>query len=65
MGDTRPWDIFNPATEYVVDEVFNERYSICKACPKFIKTTSQCKECGCFMAVKAKIENAACPIQKW
>lgn len=65
MGDTRPWDVFNPKLENVTDEIFNERYSICKACPRFIKTTSQCKECGCVMALKAKLEAATCPIGKW
>jgi hypothetical protein len=65
LGDTRPWDLLNPNTEYVDKEVSTKRFDICKACPKLIKLTSQCKECGCFMAVKTKMTRATCPLEKW
>lgn len=65
LGDTRPWDILSPKTEWVNDELFNKRYSICKQCPELIKISKQCKKCGCFMATKTKIKNAKCPIGKW
>jgi hypothetical protein len=65
LGDTRPWDLVNPATEWASSEVSEERYSICKACPELIKLTTQCKKCGCFMKAKTKLEHATCPLGKW
>lgn len=65
LGDTRPWDLINPNTEWASDELSVERFSICKQCPKLIKTTSQCKECGCFMKAKTKLQKATCPLGKW
>jgi len=61
----RPWDFLNPNTEYALEDVSTERYSICQACPEFIKLTTQCKKCGCIMAAKTKLEKATCPIGKW
>ena len=61
----RPWDLLNPATQYVDDSIANERFEICKSCPELIKITSQCKQCGCLMKVKTKIEHARCPLKKW
>lgn len=60
-----PTDIINPNTEWVDDSLFNERYSICKACPELIKLTKQCKKCGCFMTIKSKMKLASCPLGKW
>lgn len=65
LGDTRPWDLVNPKTEWADDSIANNRYEICKACPELIKITKQCKQCGCFMAAKTKLEHAVCPIGKW
>ena len=65
LGNTRPWDLVNPNTEYVDEELFNSRYSICQLCPELIKLTKQCKKCGCFMAMKTKLKQAECPIGKW
>jgi len=31
LGDTRPWDLVNPETEWATKEVAEERYSICQA----------------------------------
>jgi len=65
LGETRPWDIVNPSTQWASAEVAEERFSICKACPELIKLTYQCKKCGCLMAMKTKLEKAVCPIGKW
>ena len=61
----RPWDLFNKKMGRVSIETHDKRYSICKECPFFIKTTKQCKKCGCFMWEKAKLSAASCPIGKW
>jgi hypothetical protein len=65
LGDTRPWDIVNPNTGWVEEDIAKERFEICKACPELVKVTKTCKKCGCFMAVKTKIQGATCPIGKW
>jgi hypothetical protein len=65
LGDTRPWDLLNPKTEYVTKDVAQERYDICKACPKLIQATKQCQECGCFMKAKVTLAHAECPLHKW
>lgn len=49
----------------VSDEVFNQRMGTCHGCPKFIKETNQCGECGCFLAVKARGASFECPLKKW
>jgi hypothetical protein len=64
LGDTRPWDMINPAIEKVPKEVAQERYDICKECP-FLLPTTQCNQCGCFMKAKVKLPMAACPEHKW
>jgi hypothetical protein len=60
-----PLDILNPNTEWVDDNLYNERYSLCLSCPELINLTKQCKKCGCFMTVKSKMKIATCPLGKW
>lgn len=45
--------------------VISNRMQICNSCPHFIKGTSQCKKCGCFMSAKTRLKQAQCPIGKW
>lgn len=65
LGDTRPWDLIDPSKEKSDEVKQNDRMSICLACPELIKLTKQCKQCGCFMPLKTKLEEAVCPIGKW
>lgn len=65
LGETRPWDILNPNTEYVEESEATKRYDICKGCPEFIDLTKQCKQCGCVMPLKTKLAKAECPLKKW
>lgn len=65
QGETRPWDLINPNTEWADEEKAKERFNICHSCPSFVKVTTQCKKCGCFMKLKTKLEHSACPIGKW
>ena len=65
LGDVRPWDLINKNTHWADDLLAKERYNICLSCPELIKSTKQCKKCGCFMAAKTKLELAVCPIGKW
>lgn len=64
LGDARPWDIVN-SKKHTDEKTASERMTICEECPRLIKSTKQCRECGCFMALKTKIESAVCPIGKW
>lgn len=41
------------------------RIDICLECPRLLKLTKQCKECGCFIKAKARLESSVCPIGKW
>lgn len=53
-------------TELVADKtVVKERLAICNACEHYMKWTTQCKKCGCFMKLKTKLYAASCPIEKW
>lgn len=43
----------------------DERIKICQGCDNFIKMTTTCKICGCFMTFKVKFESVRCPLLKW
>lgn len=60
-----PLDILNPQTTKASNELAEQRFDICKACPELIKLTGQCKKCGCFMSIKTTLQAAKCPIGKW
>lgn len=64
-SEVSPLDLVLPTTEWAEKEVSENRLSICKECPEFIKLTKQCKKCGCFMHLKTRLEKASCPIGKW
>ena len=67
--EVRPWDLLrsknSPEGERAPEEKQKERLSICQECPRFVKMTSQCLECGCIMKLKTKLEAATCPLGKW
>jgi hypothetical protein len=65
QGETKPWDLINPNTEWADEEKAKQRYIICQDCPSLISLTKQCKKCGCIMPMKVKLEKSACPIGKW
>lgn len=60
-----PWDLLNPNTKYVSQEVYDERLETCKSCDEYLSLTSQCKKCGCFMKLKCAVSHAFCPLNKW
>lgn len=65
LGETRPWDLIDPRSDFATEQVAKDRYSICLACPQLIQLTKQCKKCGCVMPGKTKLAKAVCPIGKW
>jgi len=60
----RPTDLIDSAN-YADAKTAEQRYAMCLVCPSLIKTTKQCKECGCFMVLKTKLKQATCPLGKW
>ena len=65
LGTTRPWQLLMPSTKKADKSLVEKRLSICEVCPELIKLTHQCKKCGCFMKIKAKLQDADCPLRKW
>jgi hypothetical protein len=47
------------------EDLTKERLKICAQCEYFGKLANQCKLCGCFMDVKARLLEAECPMEKW
>lgn len=64
LKDSSPFDLLNKEN-YTDEELSNYRYGICQSCPELIQVTKQCKQCGCFMAMKTKLKAAKCPLEKW
>jgi hypothetical protein len=65
-GDVvRPWDIINPKIEKLPKKEYQKRLDICLGCDRLIKSTKQCRECGCFMNIKTQLPHASCPLGKW
>lgn len=50
---------------YIDEQEAQARLDICNNCDRLIQLTKQCKECGCFMALKTKLKNTKCPLNKW
>mgnify|MGYP003121268705 CR=1 FL=1 len=42
-----------------------ERLSICFECDSYVKQRDMCRECGCIMRMKTKLNAAKCPLKKW
>ena len=40
---------------------YKERIKICKKCPRYEPALARCKECGCFLGIKARIKSSECP----
>lgn len=41
------------------------RMQVCRECDKFLPDSGQCSLCQCYMELKTKMANVACPIGKW
>jgi len=63
-AQVRPTD-FLDSQNHADEKVASERMAICEQCPRLVRLTKQCKECGCFMNLKTKLTHAKCPIGKW
>ena len=60
-----PLDLLGSKNYLDNKEEVDERLSICRGCEHFIKFSTQCSKCGCFMNLKTRLINASCPLGKW
>jgi hypothetical protein len=69
MSDTprkvKPWDMFNKNRERALPQLAEMRLKVCGGCDRYSKFTHQCKECGCVMNAKVKLQDATCPLERW
>lgn len=42
-----------------------ERAGHCQKCEFYLRSTKQCRQCGCLVNLKVTIANEECPIGKW
>ena len=65
------WDVINYIHKnqgeflFVSEDVYKERYSVCRGCEKFDEIENKCKECGCYIPAKARVVLDSCPLGKW
>lgn len=45
--------------------LFKKRMNICYTCPYYDDTFIRCKQCGCFLMLKAILVATNCPLNKW
>lgn len=50
---------------FVPNEVYKDRIEICRSCIYYFKPTGTCKDCGCFMKIKARLAPMGCGQGKW
>lgn len=46
-------------------EKYKERMKVCLTCSSFDPNFNRCKECGCFLLLKAALTITECPLKKW
>lgn len=49
---------------FVPSKISEARWDKCKKCDQ-LSSLNFCKKCGCFMPLKTKLDNVACPLKKW
>tara|TARA_R110002020_G_scaffold11759_6_gene43845 strand:- start:85 stop:486 length:402 start_codon:yes stop_codon:yes gene_type:complete len=50
---------------FVPNNVYEDRLEICRSCIYYFKPTGTCKDCGCFMKIKARLAPMGCGQKKW
>jgi len=50
---------------FVPNNIYQDRISICRDCVFYFKPTGTCKDCGCFMKIKARLAPMECSQKKW
>lgn len=47
------------------NELSKTRSAICSPCQHKDKRLNSCKECGCFLPAKTRVDDAQCPFGYW
>tara|TARA_R110000787_G_scaffold70091_1_gene155798 strand:- start:6688 stop:7107 length:420 start_codon:yes stop_codon:yes gene_type:complete len=50
---------------FVPDEIYKKRIKVCKGCQFYSSVLGNCRVCGCFMKLKARIASMGCPKNIW
>lgn len=53
------------ASDVISKKRYKERMLVCLACPSYQASLKRCKECGCFLILKAALKTTNCPLNKW
>ena len=51
--------------QFVPKEVFEDRMETCRGCPFFVKESTRCSDCTCFLNTKCRLSGEECPQGKW
>lgn len=51
--------------EFADDDTIRKRRSLCDACEVRNTTVDMCTVCGCFIALKIKLQESTCPMELW
>lgn len=46
-------------------EVRLERAGHCQKCEWYVRSSKQCRQCGCLINLKVIVANEECPVGKW
>jgi len=46
-------------------ELAEKRLAVCKQCERYNEKNHTCRECGCYMKIKAYVPIFKCPLHKW
>jgi hypothetical protein len=57
--------VFSGESPTINSSEADKRKAICNGCDAFDKANERCTKCGCYMAVKAYLKAAKCPLGKW
>lgn len=53
------------ASDLISKKTYKQRMLVCLACPSYQASLKRCKECGCFLILKAALKTTSCPLNKW
>ena len=51
--------------DVISKETYKKRLNVCIACDSYDPAFNRCKDCGCFLILKAILKATKCPQGKW
>lgn len=49
----------------VSSAMFENRLAVCRACPTCDTAAMVCRDCGCYLQIKARWASESCPLSRW